>query len=46
MGQFLFCDFDDKIGFTKTIFEHLQLKDGAPFVSIKMNNSLAKKSTN
>ncbi len=30
-GQLLFREFDDKIGFTKTIFEHLQLKDERSF---------------
>lgn len=30
-GQFLFREFDDKLGFTKTIFEHLQLKDERSF---------------
>lgn len=30
-GQLLFREFDDKIGFSKTIFEHLQLKDERTF---------------
>lgn len=29
--QLLFREFDDKIGFSKTIFEHLQLKDERAF---------------
>lgn len=30
-GQFLFREFDEKLGFTKTIFEYLQLKDERSF---------------
>lgn len=30
-GQLLFREFDEKIGFAKTIFEHLQLKDERSF---------------
>lgn len=38
-GQFLFREFDDKIGFSETISEHLQLKDERTFC-VHSNESL------
>lgn len=44
-GQLLFREFE-KIGFTKTVFEHIRLKDEQSFYIFKTNNYFFERSTN
>lgn len=45
-GQLLFREFDDKIGFSKTTFEHLQLNDEQTFMFTQIKAYFAKRFTN
>ncbi len=45
-GQLLFHEFDERIGFSKTIFEHLQLKDERSFCIHQNEQLFRQKSIN